>query len=63
MKRVAVSSVQVSLDGVDHLTGEGASGAGGSVLGAKILCVSCKTEGAKLGGIRKCNVSSLSSKS
>lgn len=37
MVRTAVSSVHVLLEGVDHFTGDGVSGAGGNVLGAKIL--------------------------
>ena len=59
MVRIAVSSVHVLLDGVDHFTGDGFSGGGGKVLGAKIVCVSCRTEGGRLGGIMKCNISSL----
>ena len=54
-----MSSDHVFDDGVVHFTGEGDAGAGGSVVGARTLCVRDKIALSILGGIMKCMVSSL----
>jgi hypothetical protein len=46
-------------DGTIHFTGEGTVGAGGRLEGASRDIERLNTAGAKCGGIRKCNVSSL----
>jgi len=59
MVNIGVSRDHELEGGVVHFTGEGVLGAGGSVVGANIDCVSDSTAESTLGGIIKCIVSSL----
>jgi hypothetical protein len=55
-------SIEKEFEGDDvHLTGEGVVGGGGRVAGASTDSVSVSTAGGRLGGMRKCRHSLLSS--
>jgi hypothetical protein len=56
---MAVSEDQELVGGVTHFTGDGVSGAGGSVVGARRDCVRTNTGDGRFGGITKCKISSL----
>lgn len=57
--RSGVPTVRVAGEVVAHLTDDGVAGGGGSVAGAMSDWVSASIEGARLGGMMKCKVSSL----
>ena len=57
--RYGVSEDHELVGAVTHFTGDGVSGGGGSVAGARRDLVKIKTEDGRFGGITKWSISSL----